>query len=156
MSVGLAAHVGWSSRMPPTPAARRQRCAVRDIPVAHRSVLCVVERRARRGVRMAAVGPASERGMMRALHVTKWCTVGQVPAEVSVGLVPKPAAPKGTEVLVGVKAFPINVDDVAFYQVLSPPNVVGWLVGWTHTNSTNTTVHTLLVPTCFTGWCTDM
>ena len=53
---------------------------------------------------------------MKAAHVTEWCAPGTVPDRVALGEVPAPPAPTGAQVLVGVKAASINVDDVALLQ----------------------------------------
>jgi NADPH:quinone reductase-like Zn-dependent oxidoreductase len=64
----------------------------------------------------AKVMPASEGGTMVGAYVNEWCAIGTVPDKISFGEVPAPPAPKKTEVLVGVKAASINVDDVALLQ----------------------------------------
>lgn len=61
---------------------------------------------------------------MMAAYVTAWCPVGTVPDTISFGEVPTPPAPKKNEVLVGVKAASINVDDVPLLQDTAAG---GWL-----------------------------
>jgi|EP01046_Picozoa_sp_COSAG06_P002184 NADPH:quinone reductase-like Zn-dependent oxidoreductase len=53
---------------------------------------------------------------MKAAHVTDWCDVGTVADTISFGNVPAPPAPIKSEVVVGVKASAINVDDIACLQ----------------------------------------
>ena len=53
---------------------------------------------------------------MTAAYVNEWCAVGTVPDTISFGPVPAPPAPKKAEVLIGVKAASINVDDVPLLQ----------------------------------------
>ena len=53
---------------------------------------------------------------MLAAFVTEWCAVGTVPDKISFGEVSVPPAPKKSEVLVGVKAASINVDDAPLLQ----------------------------------------
>ena len=54
---------------------------------------------------------------MRAAHVTSWCDAGTVADAVVLGDVPAPpAAPRGRQVTVRVRAAAINVDDVALLQ----------------------------------------
>jgi len=68
---------------------------------------------------------SDERPSMKAAHVTKWCAVGAVPDEISIGTVPAPAAPVKNEVVIGVKASSINVDDIAVFQDTAGG---GWLM----------------------------
>jgi alcohol dehydrogenase len=55
-------------------------------------------------------------GKMKAAFVTAWCAVGTVPQSISFGEVPAPPAPKKDQVLVGVRAASINVDDAPLLQ----------------------------------------
>lgn len=73
---------------------------------------------------MAKVSPADAGGMMKAAYVTEWCELGTVPDKISFGMVPAPPAPKKAEVLVGIKAASINVDDVPLLQDTAAG---GWL-----------------------------
>ena len=73
---------------------------------------------------MAKVSPADAGSMMKAAYVTEWCELGTVPDKISFGMVPAPPAPKKAEVLVGIKAASINVDDVPLLQDTAAG---GWL-----------------------------
>lgn len=54
---------------------------------------------------------------MRAAHVTSWCDAGTVADAIVLGDVPAPpAAPRGRQVTVRVRAAAVNVDDVALLQ----------------------------------------
>ena len=53
---------------------------------------------------------------MKAAHVTEWCDVGTVPDSIVLGEVPAPPPPVKREVVIGVRASAINVDDVAGLQ----------------------------------------
>jgi NADPH:quinone reductase-like Zn-dependent oxidoreductase len=72
----------------------------------------------------AKVTPGPEGGTMVAAYVTEWCAVGTVPDKISFGKMPAPPAPTKAEVLVGVKAASINVDDV---PLLQNTGAGGWL-----------------------------
>lgn len=64
----------------------------------------------------AKVSDAAPAETMLAAYVTEWCAIGTVPDKISFGQVPAPPAPKKSEVLVGIKAASINVDDVPLLQ----------------------------------------
>ena len=53
---------------------------------------------------------------MKAAHITEWCDVGTVPDSIVLGEVPAPPPPLKREVVIGVRATAINVDDVAGLQ----------------------------------------
>lgn len=53
---------------------------------------------------------------MKAAYVTEWCDEGAVPESVVVGEIPVPGKPIKRQVVVGVKASGINVDDIAVMQ----------------------------------------
>ena len=53
---------------------------------------------------------------MRAAHITEWCDVGTVADSIVLGEVPAPPPPVKREVVIGVRATAINVDDVAGLQ----------------------------------------
>ena len=53
---------------------------------------------------------------MMAAYVNKFCAVGTVPETISFGPVPEPPAPMKSEVVIGIRAASINVDDVPLLQ----------------------------------------
>jgi len=61
-----------------------------------------------------SVGPGAR--TMKGLYVTKFCAHGTVPESIAFGDVPAPPAPTKAEVLIGVRAASINVDDIAICQ----------------------------------------
>ena len=59
---------------------------------------------------------SSDADSMKAAHVKEWCDVGTVPDSIVLGDIPAPPAPVKRQVVVGVKATAINVDDIAALQ----------------------------------------
>lgn len=53
---------------------------------------------------------------MMAAHLKQWCAEGAVPEAIVFGEVPSPGEPVKREVLIGVKASAINIDDIAVLQ----------------------------------------
>ena len=53
---------------------------------------------------------------MKAAHVTEYCDVGTVPDSIVLGQIPAPPPPLKRQVVIGVKATAINVDDIAGLQ----------------------------------------
>jgi NADPH:quinone reductase-like Zn-dependent oxidoreductase len=64
----------------------------------------------------AGDGKHGKDGIMKAVYVNAWCAPGTVPDKISVGEIAAPPAPTKAEVLVGIEAASINVDDVALLQ----------------------------------------
>ena len=60
--------------------------------------------------------PETRPSTMRAAHVTEWCAVGSVPDSIVLGEIPAPPPPLKREVVIGVRATAINVDDIAGLQ----------------------------------------
>ena len=58
----------------------------------------------------------SQNKMMKAAHLTQFCAEGTVADAILFGDVPTPRAPGKKEVLIGIKASALNVDDVAICQ----------------------------------------
>ena len=54
--------------------------------------------------------------MMKAAHVTEWCDEGTVPDSIVLGEISAPPPPRKHQVVIGVKATAINVDDIAGLQ----------------------------------------
>lgn len=72
-----------------------------------------------------SVAPSST--TMLAANVSAWCAEGTVADSIQISACPAPLAPQKNEILVGVKAASINVDDVAVCQV-GGLGVDGWLL----------------------------
>ena len=53
---------------------------------------------------------------MQAAHILQWCAAGTVPETISFGPIPSPRTPIKNEVLIGVKASSINIDDILACQ----------------------------------------
>jgi NADPH:quinone reductase-like Zn-dependent oxidoreductase len=53
---------------------------------------------------------------MQALHIRQWCAEGTVADTMAFGRIPSPKAPVKNEVLIGIKASSINIDDLLACQ----------------------------------------
>jgi len=54
--------------------------------------------------------------MMKAAHITQWCSTGKVADSILFGDVEAPTPPTKKNVVIQVKASAINVDDIALLQ----------------------------------------